>query len=88
MSREGEFTGLTVATKGCLTWIRLRQPQKQRYPFLPVCAIFSCVQAMVKLPLFRIFNVRTDVDACNCTRAVGVRLQLTEDDWDVGSDYS
>ena len=36
-----------------------QQPQEQRYPFLSVCAVFSCVQTMVCLPVFGIFNVRT-----------------------------
>ena len=34
-------------------WIPfLQQPQEQRYPFQPVCAVFSCVQTMVWLPVF------------------------------------
>ena len=33
-----------------------------------VHVVFSCVQTMVWLPVFGIFNVRTDVDACDCTR--------------------
>ena len=28
-----------------------------------VCAVFSCVQEMLWLPVFGIFNVRTDVDS-------------------------
>ena len=44
--------------------------QEQRYPFLSVCAVFSCVQTMVWLPVFGIFNVRTDVDACDCIRGL------------------
>ena len=31
---------------------------------------FSCVQTMVWLPVFGNFNVRTDVDACDCTRGM------------------
>ena len=31
------------------------------YPFLSVCAVFSCVHTMVWLPVFGIFNVHTDV---------------------------
>ena len=46
---------------------KAQQPQEQRYPFLSVCAVFSCVQTMVWLPVLGIFNVRTDVDACDCT---------------------
>ena len=25
---------------GCLTWVRLQQPQEQRYPLLTVCVVF------------------------------------------------
>ena len=42
---------------------KVQQPQEQRYPFLSVCVVFVCVQTMVWLPVFGIFNVRTDVDA-------------------------
>ena len=55
---------------GHLTWVRLQQLQEQRYPFLTVHAIFSCVEAMVCLPMLGIFNVRTDVFACDCTRGL------------------
>ena len=44
-----------------------QQPQKQHFPFLIVCAVFLCVQTMVLLPILGIFNVRTDVEACDCT---------------------
>ena len=37
---------------------KAEQPQEQLYRLLLVCAAFSCVQAMVCLPVFRIFNVR------------------------------
>ena len=47
---------------------KAQPPQEQRYPFLSVCAVFSCVQTMVGCG---IFNVRTDVvDACDCTRGL------------------
>ena len=45
-----------------------QQPQEQRYPFLSVCAVFSCVQTVVWLPVLGIFNVHTYIDACDCTR--------------------
>ena len=45
-----------------------QQPQEQRYPFLPVSVVFSCVLTMVWLPVFGIFNVHTDVDACDYTQ--------------------
>ena len=34
--------------------------------FIGVC-IISCVQTVVCLPVFGIFNMHTDVDACTCT---------------------
>ena len=36
---------------------KAQQLQEQRYPFLSVCAVFSCVRTMVWLPVFGIFNV-------------------------------
>ena len=59
-----------VGNLGCLTWIRLQQWQEQRYPFLTVRAVFSCVQTKVWLPVLGIFNVRTDVNACDCTQGL------------------
>ena len=47
-----------------------QQLQGQCYPYLSVCAVFSCVQTMVGLPVLEIFNVRTDVDACSCTQGL------------------
>ena len=38
-------------------------PQEQRYPFLPVYTMFSCIQTMVWLSVFGSLNVSTDVDA-------------------------
>ena len=34
--------------------------------FIGVCSI-SCVQTVLCLPVFGIFNMHADVDACNCT---------------------
>ena len=48
--------------------VKAQQPQEQRYPLLSVYAVFPCVQIMVWLPVFGIFNVRTVVDANDCTR--------------------
>ena len=48
----------------------LRVRHNRRYPFLSKCAVFSCVQTMVWLPVFMIFNVHTDVDASDCTRGL------------------
>ena len=49
-----------------------QQRQEQRYSYLPAYAAFSCVQTMTAwLPVFGIFNVRTDVDAYEgCANAV------------------
>ena len=44
------------------------QRQEKRYPFLSVRAVFPCVQTAVLVPLFGIFNVRKDADACDCTQ--------------------
>ena len=52
---------------GCLTRVRLQQPQNWRYPFLAVCAVFTCVQTMVWLPVSEIFIMHTDVGVCHCT---------------------
>ena len=41
-----------------------------RYPLLSVCVVFSCIQTMLWLQAFRMFNVRTDVYACDCTRGL------------------
>ena len=49
---------------------KAQQPQEQRYPFLSVCEVFPCVQTMVWLSVFKIFNMCTDVDACVCTRGL------------------
>ena len=38
---------------------------EQCYPFQLVCAGPSCVQTLIWLPMFGIFNVHTDVDACD-----------------------
>ena len=53
---------------GCLTWVKLQQPQEQCYPLLPLCAVSVRVQTMVQLSTFGIFDVHTDADACACTQ--------------------
>ena len=35
-----------------------------------MCAVFPCVQTTVWLPVFGIFSMHTDVDACNCTQGL------------------
>ena len=62
---------------GRLIRVRPQQPQEQRYPFLTVRAVFSCVQTKIWLPLFWIYNVRRDVNASDCTgRLYGHRKSL------------
>ena len=56
-----------LRNSGHFTWASLQQPQEQRYPFLTVRAVFLCIQTKVWLPLRGMFNVRTDVKACNWT---------------------
>ena len=61
---------------------KAQQPQEQRYPFLSVCAVFLCVQTMVWLPMFGIFNTHTDVPACNCTQGLyGHRKRVCTESW-------
>ena len=76
-------TSLIPAGKsGRLTWVRLQQPQEQRYPFLTMPAVFSCVQAKVWLPVLGSFNVHTDVNACDCTRGLyGHRKRVGTKSW-------
>ena len=72
-----------AGNSGRLTWIRLQQPQEQRYPFLTVRAVFIVPlrfpryfpiqgndQTKVWLPVLGIFNVRSGVNAYDCTRGL------------------
>ena len=58
---------LLPENSGRLNCVRLQQPQEQRYPFLSVRAVFSCVQTKVWLPVLGIFDVRTDVNIYDWT---------------------
>ena len=60
---------------------KAQQLQEQHYLFLSVCAVFSCVQTMVWLPVFGIFNVRTDADVCNCMCAYGHGNRVGTGNW-------
>ena len=40
------------------------------FPTSAVCAAFPCVQTMEYLPAYGIFNMLTDVSACNCTQGL------------------
>ena len=62
---------------------KAQQLQEQGYPFLSVCAVFLCVQTIVWLPMFRIFNVRTEVNAHSCTWGLYKHCKRTlEVDWE------
>ena len=64
---------------GHFIWVRLQQPQKQHYPFLPMCAVFPPhVQTMIRLPVFRVFDMRTlmvmhAIAYGGCTSTMGSR---------------
>ena len=57
-----------AGNSGRLNWLRLQQPQEQRYPLLTVPAVCSFAQTKVYLSMLGIFNVHTDVNACDFTR--------------------
>ena len=42
--------------------MRLQRPQEKCYSFIPVFAVFPCVQTVIWLSVFGILNVSTDVD--------------------------
>ena len=60
-------TSLSRTDNLCRLTGKAQQTQEQRYPFLSVCAAYSCVKTKAWLPVLGICNVRTDVDACDCT---------------------
>ena len=71
-----------AGNSGRLTWVRLQQPQEQRYPFLSVRAVFSCVHTKVRLPMLGICNVRRDVKVSDFTRALyGHRKRVYIKSW-------
>ena len=62
------YTSWSLAGKsGHLTWVR-HSSRKSSATHSYWCVQYFCVQTMVRLPVLGIFNVRTDVDACDCTR--------------------
>ena len=65
-------TSLSLAgNSGRLTCMgKAQQLQEHNYPFLSVCVVFSCAQVIVWRPVFRISNVGTDTDECDCTRGL------------------
>ena len=63
-------TSLSLAgNSGRLTWVR-HSSRKSSATYSYQCVVFLCVRTMVWLPVLGIFNVRTDVDACDCTRVL------------------
>ena len=73
---------LFAGNSGRLSWVTLQQPQEQRYPFLPACAVLSCFQTVVYLPMLGIFNVRTDVTTRDCTQGLhGHRKRVCTESW-------
>ena len=63
---------------------KTQQPLEQRHLFLSMCAVFLCVQTMLWLPVLGIFNVRTDVDACDCTRVLYGPVRVCTKSWGGG----
>ena len=50
-----------------VTWVRQsghKSSATHPYYWASVCAVFACVQIILWLPVFRVFNACTDVDAC------------------------
>ena len=47
-------------------WVRLQQPQEQRYLFVPMCAEYLYnLQTVVRLPVSGIFNISVNIDECD-----------------------
>ena len=79
---EGEYLIIPCGKSGSPYPGKSQQPQEHRYPFLSVCGVFSCIQTMIWLPVFGIFNVRSDADACDCTRGLcGHRQRVRTESW-------
>ena len=77
-------TSLSLAeNSGCLTWVRHSSCQSSStHSYQCSVAAFSCVQTVVRLPLFGICNVRSDVDACDYTRELyGHHQRVCTESW-------
>ena len=69
--RDVFSTSLSLAgSSGRLTWVRPAAARAAPPIPISVRVVFSCVQTMVWLPLSRMCNGRTDVDACDYTRGL------------------
>ena len=68
---------------GRLTWVRLLQPQEQRYPFLPMCAVFLCVNSITanvcKIYMCRGLCIQPHIYG-GCTNTVR-QESLSDDKW-------
>ena len=62
---------------------KTQQPQEQRYPFLSVCAAFSGVQTVIRLPVSGIFKACRDVDWRDCTGREVWRLTFSLWCWNI-----
>ena len=78
----GGGTSLSLAGNSChLTWVR-HSSHKSSATHSYQCVQYFCVQTMVWLPMFGIFNTRTDVPACNCTQGLyGHRKRVCTESW-------
>ena len=66
-----QYVIVTCAKFGSTYLGKGQPPQEKRYPFIPVWVVFICVQTMVWLPLFGIYNMHiNDVCVWLHTRAV------------------
>ena len=63
-----------------LTWVRHSSRKSRATRSYRCVQYFVCVQTMVRLRVFGIFNVYTDAHACNCTRGLyGHRKRIALD---------
>ena len=58
-----------VGNSGHLNWVIKTAAARAALPFfISVCSVLTYPYNGTRLPVFGIFNMRTDVDACDCTR--------------------
>ena len=75
-----------VGNLGCLSWARHSSCKfliimyiyhaviNALSAHIPMCAVFLLVQTVAELPAFHIFNVQTNVDACDCSQSLCKRF--------------
>ena len=66
-----------VGNSGRLTWVRHSSRKSSATHSHHVCAVFLCVQAVVWLPVFAIWNASTHVDARGCNDTDTVKRVCT-----------